>query len=329
MNFVVIRLLDDRGIFHPTTLCVGRVEIRPGRSDTPREREALTKSSGSFQYAWKENCMRIVTVVDAANEREADIQAEEFFEESLDVLENMSALSKMALLPIGAYRSTSNASVTPRAPFPTLSPGTSFKIAYENFPQCEWPQYIIRSNSDLGKRLLRSYHWSRKAKWEANGQLRILFRWFAMEAIWMINKDEDIVPRVKWALGFPNGIGLKSLVSKFQTSLQAHTSYIPLSRLVQERLEKVRVFRNNSVHSGFRHQDVSRNDLRDFDMITALACGRVQQCAQNGIVSGLTVAQELFDYLPLLIENDPRYVNDVHGNVFYYLQHPSLHFRPI
>jgi hypothetical protein len=302
MSIVVIRLLDGRGIYYPTTLCVGRAELRPEKSDTPREREALTKSSAAFEYAWKNNCMRIVTVIDAANELEADIQAEEVFEECLDVLESMYAASKMALLPIGAYRVISNDRVTHRVPASTALPTTAAKIAYENFPQCEWSQYLISLNSDLGKRLLRSYHWSRKAKWEANSQLRILFRWFAMEAIWMINADENIIPRVRWALGFPNGAGAQRLSPDFQKALRGHPSYDSSRRIVQDRLEEVRVFRNSTVHNGFRHQDISRDDLFKLDRITALACGRVQKCAQGGILHGLTMAKELLDDLPKLTE---------------------------
>lgn len=321
MSIVVIRLLDNRGIFSAETRCFGSVEIRPDGSDTPAERDALERSSQEFQYVLQNQCMRIVTIVAVANQREADMQAQELFEECLDVLASSSGLSKMALLPIGAYRFTSNASVSHRAPPQGVVPSTSSKIGYENFPQCEWAQYIIRSTTDLGKVLLRSYHWSRKAAWEANRQLRILFRWFAMEAIWMVKTDDNIEPRVRWALGFPNGAGAQFLSSKFQARLQAYPNYRSLSQLVHDRLEGVRGFRNNTVHSGFRQQDISREDLSKFDLITALSCGRVQKLVQAGIRYGLETPQDLLEYLPLLIESDPGYVNDVHGTVFYSLLH--------
>jgi hypothetical protein len=328
MSIVVIRLLDNRGIFSSETRCFGSVEIRPEGSDTPREREALKRSSQEFQYVWQNNCMRIVTILDVADEREADMQAEELFEECLDALASSSGISKMALLPIGAYRSTSNASISHRAPRSSL-PSTGFKIAYENFPQCEWAQYIIRSTTDLGKVLLRSYHWSRKAAWEANTQLRILFRWFAMEAIWMVKIDDNIVPRVRWALGFPNGAGLLSLTENFRERLQVHADYKPLSHLVHNRLEGVRDFRNKTVHSGFRQQDISREELSKFDLITALSCGRVQKLVQHGILYGLETPEDLVEYLPVLVENSPNYIRDVHGTVFYSLLHRAAHTRPV
>src|SRR5690348_5473515 len=98
-----------------------------------------------------------------------------------------------------------------------------------------------------------------------------------MDVIWMINPDENIIPPVRWALGFPNGTGAQLLTTDFQKSLRGHSSYESLKRIVRDRLDEVRIFRNSTVHNGFRHQDISRDDLFKLDRITALACGRVQK----------------------------------------------------
>jgi hypothetical protein len=52
--------------------------------------------------------------------------------------------------------------------------------------------YLLTNRaSELAQRLVSSYHWSRKSHLEANHQLRVLIRWFAMEAVWMLNKNDD------------------------------------------------------------------------------------------------------------------------------------------
>ena len=138
----------------------------------------------------------------------------------------------------------------------------------------------------------------------------------------MVKKDDDIVPRLLWALGFPNGPGAGVLSAAFVKALGAHPTIGAWKRQIEDRLLRMKTFRNDSVHSGFRRQDVSATVLKDFDEITMLACARVQSCARAGVMAKLSSAAELFDYLPVLVETDARYVEDVHGTILFGLENP-------
>lgn len=326
---VVMRLLDHRGVYYPRTYSLNQVEIRNPKCDTQSERDALAASCAAFGDVRPDDCMRIVTLVDASGDREADELAEERFDEALDLLAPGSfGLSKIAILGTGAYRNLRNAVVHSRTPRNDgLPPTTIFHVMREPFPQSDWPQFMAtNTQTELQQRLVRSYHWSRKAKLEANQQLRVLFRWFAMEAIWMVTKDDDITPRIMWALGFPTGNGAGLLSRTFTSALQAHPTIGGWRQQVENLLRAVKTFRNDSVHSGFRLQDIPRKQVRDFEQIMVLACARVQQTVVAGIQAGMTTSAELLEYLPTLTENNSNYINDIHGTVIYSLEHDHRTF---
>jgi hypothetical protein len=268
--------------------------------------------------------MRIVTVVEAGGDGAADGIAEEHFEEALDVLAPSSyGMSRMALLPTGIYRHIPNMKVTARLPGRDHTSGTAFRIMREPFPQLDLPQFLLtETKTDLKQRLVRSYYWSRKANLEGNRQLRVLFRWFAMETIWMLSKDDDIVPRIMWVLGFPVGPAARMLSRIFVSSLQAHPTISAWKSQIEQRLRAVKTFRNDSVHSGFRPQDVAGSSIREFDRIGLIACSRVQAIASAGISAGVATASELLEYLPVLIESNGNYINDIHNNILYGCENP-------
>jgi len=289
------------------------------------EREALRQSAAAFEDERPDDCMRIATIVhDNVTEHEAGRIAEERFDEALDVLGSVAGgLSPMVLLASGLFENLEKRSIHPRTLGQGRQQGPSFWVARERFPQCDWPQFLLtHAKSELAQRLIRSHHWSRKAQGEAGLQLRVLFRWFAMEAVWLLNKNDDIVPRLQWALGFPNGLGAKALSPTFTKRLEEHPTIGAWKSQIETLLADVREFRNNSVHSGFRYQDISRTRLRDFDAITLLACARVQNLAQAAIRAGLSTTNEMFEYLPVLVEMNSHYIDDVHGSVLSSLENP-------
>jgi hypothetical protein len=323
---LVVRLLDHRGIYLPRTRCVGSVEIRNRQADTPVERDAISVSCGAFGDEFNDLSMRIATLVDAPSNPDADNLSEERFEEVLDALASEThGISQLQLLGAGCFVDLQSGAITPRVPRPGHVPTTTFHIIRERFRPIDWPQYLLSSQqNELSRRLIRSYHWSRKAHLEGNRQLRVLFRWFAMEAIWMVGRDDDIVPRVMWSLGFPNGAGAAVLSRAFVKRLAEHDTIRAWKAQLDDRLKAVRSFRNDSVHSGFRPQDVARAKLAEFDEVALLACSRVQNCAKAGVLAGLSTAADLLEYLPLLVEADLNYVNDVHRTILYGLEHAIL-----
>lgn len=324
----VIRLLDHRGTYFPRTHCLGLVEIRNPRADTVAESDALAESGKLFGDPKLEASMRIATVVDTRIPGEADLLAEERFEEALDVFSaELFGMSRPALLSTGAFHYIADGRVLARTPDARIAgpPNTPvFRVMRERFARPEFPQFLLAGkHSELSERLIRSYHWSRKAHLEASLQMRVLFRWFAMEAVWMLGKDDDILPRVMWALGFPTGQKAKVLSAGFVDRLSAHPTYSSWRGQIEKRLDAVRRLRNDSVHNGFRPQDMSRQVLREFDEITTLACSRVQSLARASVIAGLRSAADLFEYLPVLVEDDDNYINDVHGTIIYGLEHPA------
>jgi hypothetical protein len=323
---LVVRLLDHRGSYVPRTYVLGSVEIRNPRAETDAERRALEESGRFFGDALGPTCMRIATLVDAASTWDADDAAAQRFEEALDVIAPEShGLSDFALLQSGFFFDIKNGAVSSRKPMLGRTPSTSFRMMREWFARCDWPQFLFsQQQTDLSQRLVRSYHWSRRAHLEASNQLRVLFRWFAMEAIWMLTKDDDIVPRIMWLLGFPCGPGAAALSRAFTARLSQHKTISAWKSQIEDRLRKMRGFRNDSVHSGFRPQDIPRNVLGDFEHITLIACARVQACAKSGILGGLSTAEELFEYLPVITEANSNYVNDVHNNILFGLENPAM-----
>jgi len=59
------------------------------------------------------------------------------------------------------------------------------------------------------------------------------------------------------------------------------------------------------------------SSIREFDRIGLIACSRVQAIASAGISAGVATASELLEYLPVLIESNGNYINDIHNNILY------------
>ncbi len=326
---LIVRLLASRGAYHLQTRVLGNVEIRHQQCDLPGEREALRVSRVAFKEPVEEPdlAMRIATLIDTEDRFEAEGLAAERFEEALDVAGHESPLSRWALSQAGCITTLRTGHVQSRQPFALRDRhSTTFMIRRGMFESLHFDQWLLGAQrSDLATRLLRSYHWSRKASDEANRQLRILFRWFSMETIWTLPmaKNDDICPRILWSLGFPNGSNAATLSAPFLQRLHAHPRYQHWRAEVKDRLYQVKDLRNNSVHSGFRAQDVPSDTLRSHDHLTMLSCGRVQRMAVAGLQAGLQNAQELYDYSPVLLQGMPHAVDDLHGTVIFGLEDPN------
>jgi len=308
---LVIRLLDPSGEHTTVSYRIGRVEIRPPKLDTSAEWAELEASAEAFGWGSIENCMRIVTIVEDAGRGFADVDARaaERLEEALDVkATNTQVLSRVAMLGVGAYRDLETGRVMPRRP--RRQPNvTTFRIQRDAFPAMETAQFLLLNPQiDLCRRLTRSYHWSRRAHLEDSLHTRVLFRWFAMETVFSLSKNDDVAPHVLWAKGFPNREVERALPATFLARLQALPRYRRWREHVAKQLEEVKKLRNHSVHQGARFQDVSHDDLRKYDRLVVSACNRVQHLAQLALEYGLTTARDLIDCRLELTQLDPYYV---------------------
>lgn len=326
---LVIRLLDPSGDRTPVSFRLGHAEIRKPELDTPAERAELEASAEAFGWGSIDGCMRIVTIVDNEHRGTLDIDARaaKHLEEALDVKStNIQVLSRVTMLDVGAYRDLETGTVSPRRP--RLQPNlTTFRIERGAYPAMSAGQYLLLNQQfELCRRLVRSLHWSRRAHLEDSPQTRVLFRWFAMEAVLAVEKNDDIVPHVKWAKGFPTNRVEEALPSSFLARLQSPARYRHWRDVVADLVKRVSKLRNDSVHKGTRFQDVSHDDLRKYDRLVVSACFRVQHLAHLALEHGVRTARGLIDCRAELTQLDPHYITAAH-NLIDELEDPDPQWR--
>ena len=327
LDYLVCRIASDKSFYRPVPYFLGSVEIRPGKLDSPAEREAIDKSLKTYGVEVElEIAPRLVAIVDADDVKEAVRRADAQFEEVLDCLDsNLGGLSQFVLAGPGFVRNMSGGSVAPllKEPGRALAPSPTFAIAAESYPLVDMAEVTFGvKRTEIVERIMRSAHWSRKATWEANLQERVLYRWFSMEAAWKRDKDDDVMPVVMVALGFPLGADSLVVNADVQKRLSSHPRYRVWRDKVRLRLEAIRAWRNKSVHSGFRPWDIDQSDLRSFDQLSVLACARARGLLQQALLAGITTIDEAREYAVPLLEAKQNLINDVHGTIIYSLENP-------
>lgn len=326
MKLIVVRLCSDRSLFRPRTLVIRDVEIRNGKTESTREKVALLRSIDECEVTVDERlCPRLATVVDADSFERCSSMAEMRFEETLDLLHRETfGMARLTLLEAGYHRDLCGSDVVPRHPAVTsrLGPTPMFHMVDEEIPQITQVEHLADlGDFDLCSRYMRSLHWSRKAAWEPDIQLRILFRWFAIEAACKVDKDFDVAPVIAAALGFPMKKTWNKLDAFMRNSLKAHSRYEIWRAYVHKTLRDLGRWRNDSVHSGFRPWDIPKPDLETFDRLILLGCARVQSLVCDGLFANLRDAGDFSELLGTLIElRGDGYVKDVHGTIIYTLE---------
>jgi len=327
--FLIVRLASDKSFYRPTPLILGEVEIRPAKFDSFLETQALRQSAIEFKADTNlEMAPRLATILEAPSILDACLEAVPRFEAILDILDATSpGLSEFTLTEVGYARDLRCGRVHARTPADRQEvrflPTPSFQIVREKFSQIGFPEFLAeQQGAELVQRLLRSIHWSRKARWESNFQLKALHRWFAMEAAIKRNKDHNIVPEILLAMGFPSGHAEQALNPSLRSRLWAHPRYQSWRKEIRKRLERMRDWRNSTVHSGFRPWDFTRDELKRLNELSAIACSRVQRLLFAAIKNNLKTLEELDILAVLLLEQEENLVNDVHGNIIYGFEHP-------
>lgn len=311
--YIVTRVLRAPCTYSPGATGFGAVEIRSGETDLPSEKEALARSEEAFGEPPPKSplSMRICAACNAGSAFEADRAVEPHLEEVLDIVDCSGVnFDKHGLSPVGYVRNLDTGILVPRVPdweFKSWPPMSSFRMNAGRFQLPSFEQILaFGTQTDLIERLKRSFHWRRKARWESNIQVRVLFRWFAMEALWTLARNDDIVPWVLWCMGLPSGVGASGIDRLLMRSLAAIPGYRQARHHLGNQLHAVRKFRNFTVHNGFRQMDVPASELGEFDRLTYYGCNDVQHFAQFGIMSGLATASELRQRLPDLFQTRMR-----------------------
>lgn len=319
-DYYVVKLLSDRGIYRPDTLVIGDVELRSPKSDYPEELAVLQISiaRNKVEINPAYSC-RIGAVVKAATLDDAERQANEKFIGALDIISSDVPISKIDLSDCGYIKDLRTGELKWTAKHELL-PSMAFICSREKFKAIEDSQWIASQKCDMALRYRRSLHWSRNAKWEENVQLRILFRWFAVEALFKQTENDNVGTYIRWFLGYPNGPSAKNVSPDFVRRLEKNLLYGKWKRWIVDAVENIRELRNQSVHSGFRNVDYPAKTMLQYDQLMTFGCSRCQGAVHEGLIHGLRSLAEFREYISLVFEGNNNRINDVHGTILFSLE---------
>ncbi|MEQ6475243.1 hypothetical protein [Comamonas sp. wu1-DMT] len=152
-----------------------------------------------------------------------------------------------------------------------------------------------------------------------NAQLKTLFYCFAVEALIKETENDNIGGSVRWFLGFPNGKNRSDVSVTTLLKLREHPSYDFWNKELIDIFEKIRVFRNDSVHAGFRSTDFTKNELNLYSQIMLFGASRCQSAVRFALINGIKNVSEFKEYIPIIFEENCNIINDIHGNIIYSL----------
>lgn len=322
-SFYISKLLVNQSVYFPTVLVVNNVEIRPCKSDLPEEKKALSQSIKSNEESINldVNC-KLGTIVKAKNEAEAILFADEQFVKTLDILSVEFPLSELKIATSGYVKNLDSGQIEP-IHNKNLKPNMTFLRRTGNFEKIRSCQWIAILDNELADRYRRSLYWSRICKFEKNIQIKILFRWFAVEALFKKTETDNVGPIIRWFLGYPNGEKAQYVSEVLIRKLQSKPEYLYLKDRIKDSVEAIRVFRNNSIHNGFRTVDFSTADIKFYNQIMTYGCSRCQGAVYAALAQKITTVDEFKEYIWIVFSENRNLINDVHGNILFSLSTQS------
>ncbi|CAM5294368.1 HEPN domain-containing protein [Pseudomonas fragi] len=323
-SYLVVKILDDRSFSLPSTLNFGPVELRSYSADTKYEVSALEKSASEngLDYEKHKVCARIATIVECENHSEAVHTADTRFLEVLDFKSTEYSTSTIKTSQIGLIKDLSSGEITSitRTGF---QPSLAFVMHNGSIQYVDTTVYLLSLKNELCDRYRRSLHWARNSKNETNPQLRIIFLWFALEALLKADEHDNCVESyIRLFIGFPNGQQQWVISPLTKEKLENHPRYQHWKKQLIEIVKEIRDFRNDSVHSGFRSMDFTKEKLELFSTIMIYAVSRCQAGVMQGLLNNLETLVEFKEYAVPLFENNKNLINDIHNNIIYSLDHP-------
>lgn len=319
-KFLVLRVLDSNSISIPHTKVYGQVEIRSNKSDSEDEIETLRRSAQENRKDFNHYaiCARIATIVEAEDNAVATGYADSIFSEILDLKSVDFSVSNFKLSEIGFVKNLESGSISPITNT-DFEPSMAFVVSQGSIQQIDFVNHILSLDNELSKRYQRSLHWVRNSKHEKNAQLKTLFYCFAVEALIKETENDNIGGSVRWFLGFPNGKNRSDVSVTTLLKLREHPSYDFWNKELIEIFEKIRVFRNDSVHAGFRSTDFTKNELNLYSQIMLFGASRCQSAVRFALIAGIKNVSEFKEYIPIIFEENCNIINDIHGNIIYSL----------
>lgn len=319
-EYLVVKILDYQSVALPSTLVYGCVELRSYKSDSEKETEILKKSASlnKFYFDKYVHCARISTVVHAENINAASDTADNLFSDILDLKSIEFAISNFKTSDIGFVKNLHSGDTHPITA-QELPASMMFMMHQGDIQQFDTVNHIISLKNDLSIRYQRSLHWVRKSKHEHNKQLKALFYWFAIEALVKESETDHVGPVIRWFLGFPNGVGRRNISTQKLNRLASHPKYEYWDKELIKIIDEIRIFRNHSVHSGFRFVDFSKNELEIYNQVMIFSASRCQAAVQHALLNGISTVSDFKEYIWVIFE-EINNVTDVHGNILHSLE---------
>lgn len=277
------------------------------------ERKAIEQSLAAHREVAVDpdvSATRASTIVEADQVGTAFQLAAPRIDEAIDVLSltnQMPAFSSYRLLEAGCARDLDTGKVSARLPASDL-PQSHFLNSLFLMEEDRWPprdiaQHVLSTErGELGERYVRAAHWARKAELESNPHQAMLFDWFAAESIWNVKRDDDVIPSIRWSLGFPNGHGARLLTPSTRSALDNDRLHRPWSGHIDDRLQRIRVTRNQTVHNGFRLLDLPATEISGLRSLAHLAARSALRTVELGLYAQIQTTSELVEYLPFLLD---------------------------
>lgn len=323
--FLIIKILDDQSISIPSTMVYGDVELRSYSADTDLETASLeiSASEGGLDFSKYSVCARIATIVECNTFVEAIHLADNKFLEVLDFISTDFSISNIKSSKIGLTKNLDTGVVTPITKF-EFEHSMSFVMPLGTIQCFDSTNYVLSLRNELSERYKRSLHWARNSKNEKNQQLKIIFLWFALEALFKESEtDNSVESFIRLFLGFPNGKQSGLISAAVKANLENHEKYKYWQKKLYEVVQEIRDFRNDSVHSGFRSVDYTKEKLELFSKIMICATSRCQAGVMRGLLSKINTLPEFKEYAIVLFEENINLINDTHNNIIYFLDHPT------
>lgn len=333
--FLITRPLDSQSYNYINTEIFGDVEIRSANHDLDVERHLLKKAEGS-PFAGSLNTSdydfsnRMSTIVEAEDEIEAIQLANDKFVTVLDLKANELSLANINLSKIGFVRNLSTGAIKA-----FLIRGL-FKSAVfvRNLSDIQrWSTINLMLDKDgntekkeeLSERFIKAIHWSHHASDEENKQLKVIFNYFCLEALFKENENDNITSMVRCFLGFPGGKCYRDVDKTIIDKLQENNDYLALAKDIPKYLDDIRKFRNDSVHAGFRSIDISNKKLKLYDTLLNLAKSRCLSAVKASIVNNNIKSLSEFKNEAGIIFNKTVLIDDILGTVVFSLNNDYNH----
>jgi hypothetical protein len=120
-------------------------------------------------------------------------------------------------------------------------------------------------------------------------------------------------------LGFPGSTYSKGISRDLLSQLSENESWIKWKKLLRDIVEKIRIFRNDSVHSGFRSVDYTSDELVLYNKIMTYAASRCQGAVRDALTQKITTVPEFKSCAGNIFENRGNVVTDIIGNIVFTL----------